>query len=85
MMSGQMLHSQMMTMMGHQAFPIGPGPLLGHETQPPPPGPIMNPGMNDAPLEFNINKNKPPMPVTTCKLFCKLFFNVLKCLCFKIT
>nr|CAD7580297.1 unnamed protein product [Timema californicum] len=25
---------------------------------------MMNPGMNDAPLEFNINKNKPPMPIS---------------------
>lgn len=24
---------------------------------------LVNPGLNDAPLEFNTNKNKPPMPI----------------------
>jgi hypothetical protein len=24
---------------------------------------LLNPAMNDAPLEFNVNKNKPPMPI----------------------
>ena len=25
---------------------------------------LVNPGLNDAPLEFNTNKNKPPMPIS---------------------
>lgn len=26
---------------------------------------LMHPAMNDAPLEFNMNKNKPPMPISS--------------------
>lgn len=31
---------------------------------PPDQAQLVNPGLNDAPLEFNTNKNKPPMPIT---------------------
>ncbi|KDR14923.1 ecto-NOX disulfide-thiol exchanger 2-like [Zootermopsis nevadensis] len=55
-----------------------PGPMMtGQPPQPAPPGThqqqihmqqmqqnMLNPAMNDAPLEFNMNKNKPPMPIS---------------------
>lgn len=40
-----------------------PGPSDSHFSIPN----ILLPGMNDSPLEFNMNKNKPPMPVTLDK------------------
>lgn len=57
-------------MPGHQMGPQGfMGPMMNGQPGPsdPPHFPMPNlilPGMNDSPLEFNINKNKPPMPVT---------------------
>ena len=35
---------------------------------------LMHPAMNDAPLEFNMNKNKPPMPISSKLL---IIFNIL--------
>ena len=32
----------------------------------------VNPATNDAPLEFNTNKNKPPMAVAPSKMLCLL-------------
>lgn len=60
MMGGPMM---MGPLIGPQGFPQG---MMNHM------GPMMNtdqmgnsPAMNDAPLEFNTNKNKPPMPMTS--------------------
>uniref|UniRef100_A0A0K8S492 RRM domain-containing protein n=3 Tax=Lygus hesperus TaxID=30085 RepID=A0A0K8S492_LYGHE len=36
-----------------------PLPGMSHDQQT-----MVNPGLNDAPLEFNTNKNKPPMPIS---------------------
>lgn len=59
MMGGPMMHGQLMgPMLGPQGFPMAP--ILNPEQQP---SIGNNPGMNDAPLEFNTNKNKPPMPI----------------------
>lgn len=30
---------------------------------------LMHPALNDAPLEFNMNKNKPPMPILSKFVF----------------
>uniref|UniRef100_A0A1B6DUN6 RRM domain-containing protein n=2 Tax=Clastoptera arizonana TaxID=38151 RepID=A0A1B6DUN6_9HEMI len=59
---GQMIPSMMPgQMMGHMLGPQGfMGPLIHPEQSPHP----NNPGMNDAPLEFNTNKNKPPVPLS---------------------
>lgn len=60
MMGGPMMPGQLMgPMLGPQGFPMAP--ILNPEQQQPIGN---NPGMNDAPLEFNTNKNKPPMPIT---------------------
>lgn len=59
---------------GPQMGPQGPwppaqGPWPNGQPGPNDPGPfhqmpnIILPGMNDSPLEFNVNKNKPPMPI----------------------
>ncbi|XP_013388569.1 ecto-NOX disulfide-thiol exchanger 2-like [Lingula anatina] len=50
---------------GTQGMHSGQPPI-----QPPPPPPghlnqMMHPAMNNQPLQFNINKNKPPMPMST--------------------
>lgn len=60
------------------SVPMGPGPMMGGPQGFMGPmingqgGPtdgsfqmpnLILPGMNDSPLEFNMNKNKPPMPV----------------------
>ncbi|XP_046659681.1 ecto-NOX disulfide-thiol exchanger 2 isoform X1 [Homalodisca vitripennis] len=58
---GQMMGGPMVMgpMIGPQGFPQGMmGPLMNPEQM------GNSPGMNDAPLEFNTNKNKPPMPLT---------------------
>uniref|UniRef100_A0A1B6LXZ8 Ecto-NOX disulfide-thiol exchanger 1/2 domain-containing protein n=1 Tax=Graphocephala atropunctata TaxID=36148 RepID=A0A1B6LXZ8_9HEMI len=58
---GQMMGGPMMMgpMIGPQGFPQGMmGPIMNPEQM------GNSPGMNDAPLEFNTNKNKPPMPLT---------------------
>ena len=50
--------------------PMGMGPGMGSGIGPGMIGPMqlnVNPATNDAPLEFNTNKNKPPMPVATSK------------------
>ena len=49
---------QGMQMGGPMGFISGPMPR-----QPGPQSNLLNPAMNDAPLEFNVNKNKPPMPI----------------------
>lgn len=57
MMGGPMM---MGPMIGPQGFPQGMmGPLINPDQM------GNSPGMNDAPLEFNMNKNKPPMPLTS--------------------
>lgn len=53
--------------MGPQGFM---GPMINGQPGPSDPTPftmpnIILPGMNDSPLEFNMNKNKPPMPIET--------------------
>ncbi|XP_039284901.1 ecto-NOX disulfide-thiol exchanger 2 [Nilaparvata lugens] len=64
LMHGQMVPPMMgPAMMGPQGFAMGPGPMMPSGVGGP--GPIMNPSLNDAPLEFNTNKNKPPMPLTS--------------------
>lgn len=75
---GMMAPQQHMAMpAGHIMSPQG-YIMQGQVTQPAPPGThqqqqmqiiqmqqnLLNPAMNDAPLEFNMNKNKPPMPVS---------------------
>ena len=42
---------------------MGPGPGIIGPIQP------VNPATNDAPLEFNTNKNKPPMAVSS-SMYC---------------
>lgn len=57
-------------MAGHQMGPQSfMGPMMNGQPGPSDPTHftmpnIILPGMNDSPLEFNMNKNKPPMPVT---------------------
>lgn len=57
-------------MPGHQMGPQGfMGPMMNGQPGPTDPAHftmpnLILPGMNDSPLEFNMNKNKPPMPVT---------------------
>lgn len=58
--------------------PMGMGPAMGPGMGPGMMGPMqvtVNPATNDAPLEFNTNKNKPPMPVSASKS--------LKMICFR--
>lgn len=53
--------------------PMGMGPGMGPGIGPGMMGPMqiaVNPATNDAPLEFNTNKNKPPMPVAASKDSC---------------
>lgn len=62
-MSGPMMPGQM----GPQGFM---GPMINGQPGPSDATPftmpnIILPGMNDSPLEFNMNKNKPPMPIET--------------------
>lgn len=37
---------------------------------------LMHPAMNDAPLEFNMNKNKPPMPILSKEFYINLLINI---------
>lgn len=58
MMSG-LMHSGMM------GGPMMPSMMPGFPHMPVmPEQQLVNPGLNDAPLEFNTNKNKPPMPIS---------------------
>lgn len=51
-------------MMGHTSMSNSAmlGQMMG-SLQPPPPPPIVNPATNDQPLDFNVNRNKAPMPL----------------------
>lgn len=67
MMSG-LMHSGMM------GGPMMPSMMPGFPHMPVmPEQQLVNPGLNDAPLEFNTNKNKPPMPISGI-YFCSIYY-----------
>lgn len=62
---GQMMGGLMPNGMGQMMGGMMPGMMPGFPQMPMMPDQqLVNPGLNDAPLEFNTNKNKPPMPIT---------------------